>query len=216
MGLFTADCVDLMSPVIKEANVGPSSLKVLKDFHLYSLSAMNLTKVNLNTIISCLGEWTVQNLMCLNISGTSILCETHLPILVALGRFKNLSVLNASRTELSSQCLQIIADDLLSLRYLNISRTRVTDITPLLNIRERLNGLIMHRLQLERTEDIEKLLCNVVELHQLRILDVSDKPRTNTGRFNAVDKLCSSEALPFLEHIDLSGNQFGLKLSDAR
>ncbi|XP_018654911.1 hypothetical protein Smp_157770 [Schistosoma mansoni] len=183
MSLFNAESVDLMSPVIKEANVSPSSLKVLKDFRLYSLSAMNLTKVNLNTIISCLGEWTVQNLMCLNISGTSILCETHLPILVALGRFKNLSVLNASRTELSTQCLQIIADDLLNLRYLNISRTRVTDITPLLNIRDRLNGLIMHRLQLERTEDIAKLLCTVVELNQLRILDVSDKPRNSVGRY---------------------------------
>lgn len=216
MSLFNAESVDLMSPVIKEANVSPSSLKVLKDFRLYSLSAMNLTKVNLNTIISCLGEWTVQNLMCLNISGTSILCETHLPILVALGRFKNLSVLNASRTELSTQCLQIIADDLLNLRYLNISRTRVTDITPLLNIRDRLNGLIMHRLQLERTEDIAKLLCTVVELNQLRILDVSDKPRNSVGRYEVVDKFCSPEALPFLEHIDLSGNQFGLKLSDAR
>ncbi|CAH8635995.1 unnamed protein product [Schistosoma intercalatum] len=216
MSLFNADSVDLMSPVIKEANVSPSSLKVLKEFRLYSLSAMNLTKVNLNTIISCLGEWTVQNLMCLNISGTSILCETHLPILVALGRFKNLSVLNASRTELNTQSLQIIADDLLNLRYLNISRTRVTDITPLLNIRDRLNGLIMHRLQLETTEDMAKLLCTVVELHQLRILDVSDKPRNAVGRYDAVDKFCSPEALPFLEHIDLSGNQFGLKLSDAR
>ncbi|KAH8866409.1 Protein zyg-11 like [Schistosoma japonicum] len=216
MSLFTADSVDLMSPVIKEANVSPTSLKVLRDFHLYSLSAMNLTKVNLNTIISCLSEWTVQNLMCLNISGTSILCETHLPILVALGRFKNLSVLNASRTELSTQCLQIIADDLSNLRYLNISRTRVTDITPLLSIRDRLNGLIMHRLQLERTEDIAKLLHTVVELNQLRILDVSDKPRNANGRYDAVDRICSPEALPLLEHIDLSGNQFGFKLSDAR
>ncbi|CAH8657905.1 unnamed protein product [Schistosoma bovis] len=216
MSLFNADSVDLMSPVIKEANVSPSSLKVLKEFRLYSLSAMNLTKVNLNTIISCLGEWTVQNLMCLNISGTSILCETHLPILVALGRFKNLSVLNASRTELNTQSLQIIADDLLNLRYLNISRTRVTDITPLLNIRDRLNGLIMHRLQLETTEDMAKLLYTVVELNQLRILDISDKPRNAVGRYDAVDKFCSPEALPFLEHIDLSGNQFGLKLSDAR
>ncbi|VDP80840.1 unnamed protein product [Schistosoma mattheei] len=216
MSLFNADSVDLMSPVIKEANVSPSSLKVLKEFRLYSLSAMNLTKVNLNTIISCLGEWTVQNLMCLNISGTSILCETHLPILVALGRFKNLSVLNASRTELNTQSLQIIADDLLNLRYLNISRTRVTDITPLLNIRDRLNGLIMHRLQLETTEDMAKLLYTVVELNQLRILDVSDKPRNTVGRYDAVDKFCSPEVLPFLEHIDLSGNQFGLKLSDAR
>ncbi|CAH8675160.1 unnamed protein product [Schistosoma haematobium] len=216
MSLFNADSVDLMSPVIKEANVSPSSLKVLKEFRLYSLSAMNLTKVNLNTIISCLGEWTVQNLMCLNISGTSILCETHLPILVALGRFKNLSVLNASRTELNTQSLQIIVDDLLNLRYLNISRTRVTDITPLLNIRDRLNGLIMHRLQLETTEDMAKLLYTVVELNQLRILDISDKPRNAVGRYDAVDKFCSPEALPFLEHIDLSGNQFGLKLSDAR
>ncbi|CAH8669697.1 unnamed protein product [Schistosoma haematobium] len=216
MSLFNADSVDLMSPVIKEANVSPSSFKVLKEFRLYSLSAMNLTKVNLNTIISCLGEWTVQNLMCLNISGTSILCETHLPILVALGRFKNLSVLNASRTELNTQSLQIIVDDLLNLRYLNISRTRVTDITPLLNIRDRLNGLIMHRLQLETTEDMAKLLYTVVELNQLRILDISDKPRNTVGRYDAVDKFCSPEALPFLEHIDLSGNQFGLKLSDAR
>ncbi|KAA0199178.1 hypothetical protein FBUS_11355 [Fasciolopsis buskii] len=208
--------MDLVSPVIKEANIGPASLRVLREFQLSNLSAMNLPEVNLNSIIGCLGEWTVRNLRSLNISGTSILCETNLPILVALGRFKSLQVLNVSRTEFTTQCLQIVADDLPNLQYLNISRTRVTDIYPLLSIRDRLLGLVMHRLELERREEIERLLSAVVELHQLRTLDVSDKPRTSGVRFPAVDRLCSPTALPHLMHIDLSGNQFCLRLDDAR
>ncbi|CAL8073588.1 unnamed protein product [Calicophoron daubneyi] len=216
MALFSSEFVDLISPVIKETNVSPASLRVLKDFRLSNLSATNLPNVNLNGIIGCLGEWTVRNLISLNVTGTSILCKTNLPILVALGRFKNLQVLNVSKTEFTTQCLQIVADDLPKLQFLNISRTRVTDIYPLLPIRDRLTGLIMHRLELERREEVERLLLNVVELHQLRTLDVSDKPKSSGIRFEAVDRLCSPTALPHLVHIDLSGNQFCLKLEDAK
>lgn len=216
MSLFTIDSVDLITPIIKDTNVSPTALRVLKDFHLYSLAAINLTKVNLNTIISCLSEWTVRNLTSLNVGGTSVMCETNFPILVALGRFKSLRFLNVSRTELNTQCLQIVANDLENLRYLNISRTRVTDISPLLSIRDRLNGLIMHRLEFSSTDEIEKLLINVIEFHKLRVLDVSNKPLINDFRFETVDKLCLPSTLPKLEHIDLSGNQFSLKLEDAR
>ncbi|KAA3671739.1 Zyg-11 protein [Paragonimus westermani] len=216
MSLFSSDSLNLISPVIKEANVSPASLRVLKEFRLSNLSAMNLPNVNLNSIIGCLGEWTVHNLISLNVTGTSIMCETNLPILVVLGRFKNLQVLNVSRTEFTTSNLQIVADDLSNLQHLNISRTRVTDISPLLAIRDRLTGLIMHRLELEHREDVEKLLWNIVQLHQLRTLDVSDRPQPAVGGFAAVSRLCSATALPHLVHLDLSGNPFGLRLEDAR
>lgn len=221
LALFSSEHVNLISPVIKDAIVSPSALRILKDFCLSSLSAMNMPGVNLNCIIGCLNESTMLNLTALNITGTSILGETNLPILVALGRFKNMQFLNVSRTEFTTQCLQIVADDLPNLKWLNISRTKVLDITPLVAMRGRLQGLIMHRLELNKGEDIEKLLKCVVKLSELRTLDASDKPKTDVIQFNdnlrsTISKLCSGSALPHLRHVDLSGNQFGLKVDDVR
>ncbi|VEL33476.1 unnamed protein product [Protopolystoma xenopodis] len=212
--LFTPEYVDLISPSIKEANIGHYALRILRDFRLLNLSATNLERVNLNTIIGCLGEWTVRNLKSLNISGTSVLCETNLPIVVPLGRFKSLHILNVSRTEFTTQCLQIVVNDLPNLRHLNVSRTRVVDISALVLIADRLTGLIMHRLDLSEPQHVDNLLSNIIKLHELRHLDASDKPRGLYNRQPAVDRLCSGICLPYLTHIDLSGNQFGLRLED--
>ncbi|CAH8667379.1 unnamed protein product [Dicrocoelium dendriticum] len=201
MCLFSPEFLNLTSPIIKEVSVSSSALRVLKEFRLSGLSAVNLPNVNLNSLLGCLGEWTVKNLISLNVTGTSILSGSSLPILAALGRFKS---------------LEIVADDLPNLRFLNISRTRVNDIRPLLSIRDRLTGLVMHRLELEKREEVETLLHTIVQMHKLQFLDASDRHGPVNLRFDAVETLCSGAALPELTHIDLSGNQFGLRFEDAR
>ncbi|KAG5444370.1 Protein zyg-11 B [Clonorchis sinensis] len=216
MSLFSAEYLNLISPTIKETNVSAEALRALRDFRLSNLSVVNLPNVNLNSVLGCLGEWTLRNLTSLNVTGISILTGMNIPIFFPLGRFKNLQLLNVSRTEFSTTDLQIVADDLPNVQFLNISRTSVSDVSPLLSMRDRLTGLIMHRLELEQKEDVENLLSVVVQLHQLRTLDVSDKPRPSGSRLDAVDILCSADTLPCLVSIDLSGNQFGLKLEDAR
>lgn len=216
MMLFSSENVDLKCPVIRDAHVDPTALRVLRDFHLFSLSAINLPDVHLYSLAGCLNEWTVHNLVHLNISGILVLDETNVQIVFPLCRFKNLQVLNVSKTKFTTSCLQILVKELPHLWNLNLSKTRITDISPLLVLKDKLTELTMHRLNLSKKEEIENLLQNIVQLKRLRYLDASEKHRTTAHRLGSVDRLVSGLALPDLMHIDLSGNQFGLRLVDAR
>ncbi|VDD83985.1 unnamed protein product [Mesocestoides corti] len=214
LNLFSSKYVDLISPVLRDVPVTSSALRILRDFKLYNLTATNLKQVNLNGLIGCLGEASAENLVSLNVSNANIE-ENKLPVIVSLGRLKNLQVLNVSRTRFTSECLQNTVKLLPRLRYLNISRTNINNITALLDLRETLTGLIMHRLTLD-SKSHEKVLLTVLELKALRVLDVSSAPDQDKPRLPAVDRLCAPGALPHLTHFDICGNQFSLRLSDVK
>ncbi|KAL3314595.1 zyg-11 B, partial [Cichlidogyrus casuarinus] len=171
-----------------------------------------MDNLNLNNIIGCLSEQSLRNIISLNISGTSIMSESRVPIVVSIGWFKSLNILNVSRTEVTTSSLQIIVKDLSQLTYLDISRTKVEDISVLLDIKDRLKSLVMHRIE---TSSFDNVLSVIVQLHKLRYLDASDKPKI-FSRMRNVDLLILPETLPDLIKIDLSGNPFGLNIDDAK
>nr|VZI10581.1 unnamed protein product [Spirometra erinaceieuropaei] len=78
-----------------------------------------------------------------------------------------------------------------------------------------LTGLIMHRLHFKTTKGMLESFLNVIlQLHELRVLDVSSESQKNDVHVSGVDVLCSGQALPHLTHIDFCGNLFGLTLTD--
>ncbi|KAL5960587.1 hypothetical protein TSMEX_011679, partial [Taenia solium] len=215
LSLFSVKYVDLVSPVLRDVSVNPSTLRVLRDFKLYNLTATSLKQTSLNSLISCLSEASAESLVSLNVTNTAIE-ENKLPVIISLGRLKNLQVLNVSRTKFTTECLQNAVKLLPRLRYLNISRTNVNNITALLDLRDTLTGLIMHKLNLDSRQVLERVLSTVLELKELRVLDVSSASDRDKPRLPFVDRLCAPGALPHLTHFDICGNQFSLKLSDVR
>ncbi|VDN20020.1 unnamed protein product [Dibothriocephalus latus] len=214
MTLFSSRYVDLISPVLKEAPVTPAALRVLREFELYNLTATNLKEMNLNSLIGCLGEDTAENLVSLNVSGLSIM-ENKIPVVVSLGRLRKLQILNVSKTKFTNECLQTSVKCLPHLRFLNISRTNIDCITALLPLQKSLTGLIMHRLHLKTTKGmLENILNVILQLRELRVLDVSSESQRIEVHVSGVEILCSGQALPHLTHIDLCGNPFGLSLAD--
>lgn len=215
LNLFSIKYVDLVSPVLRDVVVNPQYLRILRDFKLYNLTAASLKETNLNSLISCLGENTTENLVTLNLTNMAIE-ENKLPVIISLGRLKNLQVLNVSRTKFTSECLQNLVKLLPRLRFLNISRTNINSINALLELKETLTGLIMHKLNLDNPQLLSRALSTILELSELRVLDVSSAGDRDRPRCPAVDRLCEPETLPHLTHFDICGNQFSLKLVDVK
>ncbi|VDO03612.1 unnamed protein product [Rodentolepis nana] len=215
LNLFSMKYVDLVSPVLRDVVVSPQYLRILRDFKLYNLTATSLKETNLNSLISCLGENTTENLVSLNLTNMAIE-ENKLPVIISLGRLKNLQVLNVSRTKFTSECLQNLVKLLPRLRFLNISRTNINNISALLELKSTLTGLIMHKLNLDSPQLLSRALSTILELSELRVLDVSSAGDKDRPRCSYVDRLCQRECLPHLTHFDICGNQFSLRLTDVK
>lgn len=67
--------------------------------------------------------------------------------MVALSKLRALQTLNVSNTDFNHHGLEIVASDLPQLEHLDISNTRVNDITPLKKCRLRLKTLAMYNLK---------------------------------------------------------------------
>lgn len=67
--------------------------------------------------------------------------------MVALSKLRSLRNLNVSCTEFNRHGLEIVAEDLPYLESLDISCTRVDDISPLRKCRDRLKSLTMYNLK---------------------------------------------------------------------
>jgi Zyg-11 family protein len=68
-------------------------------------------------------------------------------VVVALSKLRSLQSLNVSWTEFNRHGLEIVAEDLPQLESLDISCTRVDDISPLRKCRDRLRSLAMYNLK---------------------------------------------------------------------
>ncbi len=213
LNLFSSKYVDLVSPVLRDVGISPNALRILRDFTLTNLTATNLKNISLNSILGCLGETTVDQLVSLNITCSSIE-ENNIPVIVSLGRLRNLQVLNVSRTKLGTESLRSAVSMLPSLRHLNISRTNVSSICCLRDLRDKLTGLVMHRAPIDTPQLLERALQTILELKELRILDISAAPKREKPRTALVDKLCAPGTLPHLRHFDICGNQLSLTLED--
>ena len=69
-------------------------------------------------------------------------------VVVALSKLRNLQVLNVSNTEFSRTSLELVVEDLPLLDTLDISQTKVNDISPLIKCKERLKYLSLYGCKL--------------------------------------------------------------------
>ena len=136
---------------------------------------------------------SLHNLRLLNV-GNSKFCAV-----VALAKLRNLQVLNVSNTEFSKNSLELVVEDLPLLDTLDISQTKVKDISPLRKCKDRLKFLSLYgcKLPASTSEAVVSVLC---ELQQLVHLDLSD-----VKKFRISALLQRTESLPKLQSLDISG-----------
>ncbi|GIY01943.1 protein zyg-11 homolog B [Caerostris darwini] len=185
-------------------------LRVLKSHKISELVVIKLTKVTVNDLIGCLGEWTLQNLRLLNVSQSTFGSGEKVRVVIALSKLKNLKCLDVSFTEFNSQGLTIIAVDLPCLENLNISGTVVSDISPLRYCKERLKSLSMYNLKVSSLKESLQVLSELRNLRHLDISEDNDEPYFSTetnGDIKFSDLIEVLKCLPFLISLDLSGRQ---------
>ena len=135
---------------VKLADASKLSLKglrSLKGHKILELEATGLTRATVTDLISCLGEWSLQNLRLLNVANSTFMDSNKFCVVVALSKLRNLQVLNVSRTEFNKTSLELVVEDLPRLESLNISCSHVNDISALRKCRTRLKVLSMSGLK---------------------------------------------------------------------
>jgi Zyg-11 family protein len=90
-----------------------------------------LVRATVNDLVGCLGEWTLQNLRTLSVSHGTFLDMSKYCVVIALSKLRGLRSLDVSHTEFNRHGLELVAHDLPQLEALDISGTRVDDISPI-------------------------------------------------------------------------------------
>ncbi|PNF20924.1 zyg-11-like protein B [Cryptotermes secundus] len=208
MTLFDSSTTSLRHVQLRNARMLTTrGLRVLKGHKISNLEATGM-KVTVNDLIGCLGEWTLQNLRSLNVARSTFMDGSRYCVVVALSKLRNLQSLNVSCTEFNRHGLEIVAEDLPQLESLDISCTRVDDISPLRKCRDRLKSLTMYNLKVSEGENVVPVL---LELHQLRVLDISDEKDAHPFEMFHPTRTCIAEFLKsegcmvHLTLLDISG-----------
>lgn len=129
-------------------------------------------------------------------------------VVVTLSKLRALHTLNVSGTEFNKHGLDIVVEDLPLLESLDISCTRVDDITPLRKCKDRLKTLNMYNLKISGCGNLISVL---LELNELRHLDISDEKDAHAfevfapARPKITDFLKAVHCMPHLTTLDLSG-----------
>ncbi len=210
--LFDAERTRLRTVKIPDASkLSTRGLRVLKGHKIVELEVNSLSKATVTDLIGCLNEWTVANLRSLNVARSTFVDTNKHTIVVALSRLQGLANLNVARTEFNKTSLEMVVEDLPLLESLDISETKVTDISALRKAKSRLKSLSMHGLKLPSSAS-EATVEVLIELEELRHLDISDTKENpfdviSGGRLKVWDLLAHPEALPKLQSLDLSGKE---------
>lgn len=216
LSIFNKNNTRLEKVILKNAvNLSRKGLKTLQQHHIIDLEATQL-KVTVNDLINSLSEWTLENLRSLSVSDCTFVDNSKVAVMVSLSRLKNLRTLNVSYTEFNNHGLEIIVDDLRYLECLDLSETRVSEISPLRKCRNRLRTLVMHNLKIS-----DAAIPVIVDLPRLKILDISRNSNfssrfqqqvyvlfdqiTSPFSLSVNELLVERGALSELEHLDISG-----------
>ncbi|XP_014485534.1 PREDICTED: protein zyg-11 homolog B-like isoform X1 [Dinoponera quadriceps] len=206
--LFDSKTTRLRHVRLKDAStLSAKGLRVLKQHKVVDL-IVNGLKITVNDLISCLGDWSLQNLRSLSVAKGSFMdCSRHC-VVVTLSKLRALHTLNVSGTEFNKHGLDIVVEDLPLLESLDISCTRVDDITPLRKCKDRLKTLNMYNLKISGCGNLIPVL---LELNELRHLDISDEKDAHAfevfapARPKITDFLRALHCMPHLTTLDLSG-----------
>ena len=132
-------------------------------------------------------------------------------MIVGLAKLQQLQVLDVSHTEFNYHGLEIVAEDLPCLHSLNISATRVRDISPLKKCKNRLKWLSMYNLRSVSggCQEFVPILC---ELKNLVHLDISDDRENPLDMLTPLQDSTSEllqrpECFVNLKSLDLSGRE---------
>jgi len=118
--------------------------RTFRSHNIVELEATGLKQLPVNELIGCLGEWTLDNIKSLNVSGSGFVdvSGVGVHVIISLSKLRSLCTLNVSSTTFNSHALDIVTSDLPHLRSLDISETLVKDINPLLRCKHRLRYFI--------------------------------------------------------------------------
>ncbi|XP_012140071.1 protein zyg-11 homolog B isoform X2 [Megachile rotundata] len=207
--LFDSKSTRLRHVQLKDAStLSAKGLKVLKQHKVVNL-VVNGLKITVNDLINCLGDWSIQNLRSLSVAKGSFMDCSRYCVVVTLSKLRALQILNVSETEFNKHGLEIVVEDLPLLESLNISCTKVDDITPLKKCKNRLKTLNMYNLKIN---DSANLISVLLELNELRNLDISDEKDMHAlncvlgpAKPKITDFLKAVHCMPHLISLDLSG-----------
>ncbi|RNA17324.1 zyg-11 -like protein, partial [Brachionus plicatilis] len=214
LSLFGTQQTSLRKCHIKNALLSKERLKtVLKNHKISELSVNNLlcdsqsSTITINDIIDSLNDWSLINLSNLDISRNKSVFNS---ILVNLNNLKNLTKLNVSFTCFNNLYLDIVCQDLLNLEYLDMSATKVSDLRPLINLKDKIKHLYMYNMRASLDNDIIDVITKLNQLHTLDLsCDVSTKIFSDMtmSLFDVNDLLDALQMnhLPQLKYLDISG-----------
>jgi len=214
LSLFDSETTRLRHVRLKDASkLSIKGLKTLKGHKIVELEAQGLTKATVTDLISCLGEWSLQNLRLLNVSNSTFMDANKYCVVVALSKLKHVQSLNVSNTEFNKTSLELVAEDLVLLENLDISQTKVNDITPLRKCKDRLKSLNLYGLKLpSATGDV--VVSVLADLKELVHLDISDDKEEHPfdilapgSKFRVGPLLQRLDSLPKLVSFDISGKE---------
>ncbi|KAM3171591.1 hypothetical protein ACTXT7_016312 [Hymenolepis weldensis] len=214
--LFSTQHVNLHSVFFSKITLTPSSISILKDFTLYNISVLNVSGIDLANLVDSFSKETKENLHTFNVENMKIGRRRRRIAFEALEQLHNLQVLKMIRTNLDSKYLRIIVRSLPRLTYLDISETTVDNICCLKELKDRLKVLIMHLPKCNRRRILNRTLSTILELKELRILDVSTYMNGGLEPYANANQLIKPKTLPHLRYFDISGNPFSLDIQDIR
>nr|CUU99577.1 hypothetical transcript [Hymenolepis microstoma] len=150
-------------------------------------------------------EGTLLTLHTPNVPGMCIEKESKLSTMVELGKLHNLHRPDMSRTNVDSQCLGVLVNSFKRLRYLDISETKVMDISCLTQLKSSLRSLFHNKFKVSSIESFRQMLLTILEVKELRTLEVSNIEYRADSRLREVDRLIEPGMLPHLEHSEMGG-----------
>ncbi|CAG2103128.1 unnamed protein product [Medioppia subpectinata] len=145
------------------------SLRSLRSHALKELRVSRLSKCTINELIGCLGDQSLQRLRLLDVSRSAFTSANQFCVVIGLAKLRSLRALDVSHTDFNAHGLEIVVDDLPLIQSLNISATRVKDISALRRYGNRLRALALYNLKCD-----DQWMTTIRELPQLALLDVSD------------------------------------------
>ncbi|XP_050704069.1 protein zyg-11 homolog isoform X2 [Eriocheir sinensis] len=217
MTLFDPVAVRLSQVNLHNAdNVTCKGLRMLRSHQIQSVEVKNLSKVSVDELISCFGEWTLNNIQELSVSGSSFSSPQSQKgaasprLYVGLSKLRNLHVLNVSGTKLASHALLNICTDLKHLTSLDISNCNELESVECLRIRAKtLRSLNMYNLKVLRVKETGEVLR---DLRELVHLDVSENKNNHDLLTRLIPSCSVVPALlrdpffgPKLRSFDISG-----------
>lgn len=125
----------------------------------YEISDITMCEMKLavSDLVGCLGQSTLDNLKVLNVKNGTLLPTQF----SSIGSSKSLHTLNVRGTELNALDVLVLVREIPNLKRLDISETRVVDISPLVKFKDKLVYLAMNNIGLN-----EQMVDTLHELRQ--------------------------------------------------